>query len=390
MNKSATIAIIGGGIGGLVTAIALRKKGFSPVVYEQAPEIKPVGAGILLSINSMSALANIGVADTVIKNGCSIYSFAIQNTSGGNLSTTHFESLSRKFGFHSVGIARSVLHDVLIKSLPSEYIRLGHEFDSVSQREGKAQIIFKNKKAIEADIVIGTDGLRSRVRQSVLGDFSLRYSGQTGWRGLAELPNIKLDGFFETWGIGNRFGIVPVSENHVYWYAGINAPAKSIEKNGEKAKTRLLKLFGDWHTPIKKVIELTDPNGIIQADIFDSEPAERWFNGSVVMLGDAIHSTTPNLGQGAGIAIESALVLAQCIEKNHDLQDAFASYQSLRKKRTAWVTHQSHMFGKLAQMESPIICRIRNFLLKTSTLIVPQLIQERSAQKLLGYSVDFS
>ena len=389
MKKSLSIAIIGAGIGGLVAAIGLRKKGFSPTIYEQASEIKPVGAGILLSINSMAALAKIDVDEALLKKGHPIDSFSIRNWNGEILSTSNFQSLIRKIGSPSVGIARSKLHEALINMVPSGSIHLGHSFESLSQTNGKTQIQFNGKNEADADIVIGADGLRSKVRKAVLGDFPLRYSGQGGWRGIAEISTKDFEGFFETWGIGNRFGVVPVSPNCAYWYSGINALMCTLEKDGAKAKALLLKLFGTWHSPIGKVIEATKPKNIFQTDIFDTPPTKKWFTGSVVMLGDAIHATTPNLGLGAGMAIESALVLAESIAKHDDAQEAFEAYQILRQNRTSWVTAQSLYIGKLAQLESPTMCRIRNAALIAAGRLIPSSLQERSAIKLLGYSVDF-
>ena len=389
MKRSSSIAIIGGGIAGLVSAIALRKKGFHPIVYEQVSDLKPVGAGVILSINAIKALSRLGLAEILIKKGRPVYTLKIKDTAGACLSSTDLHYLSQKTGCPSVGLARSSLHDVLINALPADSVRLGSEFEGLIQNTNQVELSFKSQPPIYADIAIGADGLRSKVRNALFGHVALRYSGQTSWRGIAEFPNLESTEFSETWGIGRRFGIVPISASNSYWYAGLNAPASDTRVPQLINKHSLMQMFGSWADPIPEIINATQDQDIIQTDIFDTEPTDHWFDGSVVLLGDSVHSTTPNLGQGAGMAIESALTLAQAIATHDTLEHAFSSYKSSRKKRTDWITQQSRLFGQLAQLDSPTLCKLRNWVLDVSSIVIPKAIQDRSPGQLFNYEVPF-
>ncbi|MBE33415.1 hypothetical protein CL647_04835 [bacterium] len=386
INKNIHIAIIGGGIGGLVVAIALHQKGFNPVVYEQAKSIHPIGAGIVLSTNAMNALNKIGVAKEVVKLGSPVHKFQLQNSKGRPLYTTNFDELETKYGFPAIGISRTDLQQVLLQRIPNNSIYLDHHLELINDHYLK----FKERRSIKPDLVIGADGLHSNLRHLLFKNISLRYSGQTGWRGLGFLPkHSKLNSFFESWGRGRRFGAVQINEKQVYWYVGLNAPSGSLPIDGVESKNKILSLFKDWHDPITELVKNTPLHCILPTDIYDLKPSRTWVKDNVVLLGDSIHATTPNLGQGAGMAIESALTLAYCLSENSDLKDAFTQYQSLRQKRTAWVTSQSWIWGKVSQANGNISCYLRDTLLSFSSNFIPKVIEKKHINKLLGYQVDF-
>ncbi|MBT6120773.1 NAD(P)-binding protein [bacterium] len=390
ISKQIKITIIGGGIGGLVTAIALHKKGFNPIVFEKATALKPIGAGIVLSTNAMNALSKIGLSDEVLSLGAPVNTFQLQDHKENALNTTDFDYLGEKYGYPAVGISRSDLQKILFQALPEESVRLGYEFNSLEKQERSLLIKFEGKESIKSDIVIGVDGLNSKVRTDLFGNTNLRYSGQAGWRGLGPLPKqVKLDQFFESWGPGQRFGAVKINAKQVYWYVGINAPTRTLSNSGTKSKKKILSLFKGWHDPIQELIQETSSKDIIQTDIFDSKPISQWYSNNVILLGDAVHPTTPNLGQGAGMAIESALILANCLSSKDTVSDAFFNYQALRKNRTKWVTSQSWLWGKLSQINSPLACYLRNKSMIFSGNIAPKFIEENQIKKLLGYQVEF-
>jgi len=390
INKNTSISIVGGGIGGLVLAIALRQKGFDPIIYERTPELKPVGSGIVLSFNAILALKKLGVSQKIIEVGRPVSSFNIQTPPGEILQKTDFEKYTQKYGVPAIGISRSALHRLLADALPIHTLKLGYELDSLNTTDTSTQMIFKNSKKIDTTLLIGADGLHSKVRRELFGQPTLRYSGQTGWRGLSPLPReTNLNSFFESWGIGKRFGAVQIDKDLVYWYAGINEEPRRYEEDKGKIKQTIMRLFQGWHAPIQELIQLTDPLHILPTDIFDIKPSSLWFKHNVVLLGDAIHPTTPNLGQGAGMAIESALVLAHCISEHDHATQAFNIYQKCRQKRTAWVTQQSWNAGKLAQLNTSLSYKSRNQILKMKAILIPNLIQDYLTERLFNYSIEF-
>lgn len=388
--KTSKIAVVGGGIGGLTVALALIKKGFSPIVFEKTAVSRPIGAGIVLSSNAMGALSHLGVLDKICGAGWPVKNFIVSTPEGNSLFEEDFAAIGKRFGYSAVGISRPVLHKILIDLLPKDCIKLGYNFESCNQTSEQVTLHFKEHTPIDADIVIGADGIHSKVRQAVLGKPPLRYSGQSGWRGLCRMPtHTPLLSFFESWGVGKRFGAVQVGPDLVYWYCGINAEANTLESNGVLSKNIISDLFSNWHAPIEELIEKTHPDSILQIDIFDMPPVKHWYSKKIVLLGDAIHSTTPNLGQGAGMAIESALALAHSLDTETTLDEAFYRYQMIRKNRTAWVTTQSWYWGKISQIENPKFCWLRNNALRLSDKMVPDFIKLSQFKKLMGHRIVF-
>jgi 2-polyprenyl-6-methoxyphenol hydroxylase-like FAD-dependent oxidoreductase len=157
-------------------------------------------------------------------------------------------------------------------------------------------------------------GLHSAVRRVMRGEEALRYSGQTSWRALVDqVDTVQPDRFTESWGAGQRFGIVPLGRRRVYWYAAINAPQGGRDARDPRDMLRVR--FAGWHAPIDELLAATRPEAIIRTDIFDRPPIRCWADGRAVLLGDAAHPMTPDVGMGGGQAIEDAVVLAEAIAR---------------------------------------------------------------------------
>jgi 2-polyprenyl-6-methoxyphenol hydroxylase-like FAD-dependent oxidoreductase len=183
----------------------------------------------------------------------------------------------------------------------------------------------------------------------------------------------------ETWGCGARFGLVPMSDDRVYWYATRNAPAD--ERETEPRKRELLRLFRGWPRPIEAVIGATDDAAILRNDICDRAPLSRWTHGRVTLLGDAAHPMTPNLGQGACQAIEDTVVLARCLVETDDVATALTAYEARRRDRTARIVTESWRLGRVAQWQHPLACRLRDALVRR----VPVSVQLKRLQWIVGH-----
>jgi 2-polyprenyl-6-methoxyphenol hydroxylase-like FAD-dependent oxidoreductase len=166
----------------------------------------------------------------------------------------------------------------------------------------------------------------------------------------------------ESFGCGARFGIVPIGRKRVYWYAVANAPAGRTQEPAEQ-RDYLRRRFGGWHRPIEALIESAMAEKILHNDIYDIKPMSEWSRGRAVLLGDAAHPTTPNMGQGACMAIESALVLARCLARGDNLEASLRRYEQERMPRTAWVTNQSWKIGRVGQLENRLACVLRDFVI---------------------------
>jgi 2-polyprenyl-6-methoxyphenol hydroxylase-like FAD-dependent oxidoreductase len=225
---------------------------------------------------------------------------------------------------------------------------------------------FSNGRQAEGSALIGADGLNSTVRAQILGPSKPIYRDYWACRGVAHvtLPKKYSRTATETWGRGQRFGFEPMVGGHVFWYATANAPQGSLGDQGGW-KDDLREKFKQWHSPIPELIEATERETILRHEIVDRQPTRRWGEGRVTLLGDAAHPTTPNLGQGACMAIEDALVLAQCVGKNQDVPGRLREYEALRYRRTRFITRESRRVGRIGQVEDDLAVVLRSVWLKT-------------------------
>jgi 2-polyprenyl-6-methoxyphenol hydroxylase-like FAD-dependent oxidoreductase len=216
----------------------------------------------------------------------------------------------------------------------------------------------------------------------LLRDSEPRFSGYTCWRAVIDNSSLNLTETSETWGTNGRFGIAPLAGNKIYWFACINAPQNDRVMREFKV-TDLQKVFKDFHEPVPAILECTKDVDLIWSDISDLEPLNQYAFNNVLLIGDAAHATTPNMGQGACQAIEDAVILADEINSNIDITGAFTKFEQRRLKRTHYIINTSQMLGKIAQLENPILASIRNFLFRK----LPDSFKEKQLKKI--YRVDF-
>lgn len=367
--------IIGGGIGGLTAALALRRVGAETTVYERTPDLKEVGAGISLASNAMKVFAALGLTDQITSNGLPLTSGAIRTWKGDMI----VKAADEAHQFMNVCVHRADLLRVLAEALGEEHLRLGYECVGFQDRSDGVVARFGNGEEVKGDLLVGADGLHSVVRTQLHGSERPRYAGYTAWRAVTTFRQGPTAS--ESWGHGQRFGIVPIGNHRVYWFATKNAPEGQPEQPKER-KPELLDLFKGWHPPIPDLIEATDPETILRHDLYDRKPLKRpWGEGRVTLLGDAAHPTTPNLGQGACQAAEDALVLAQQVPGANDIVAALRRYEAQRLARTAFITDLSWRIGKMSQLESPVLCWLRN----TALRAVPVSIQTKQLEKVVTF-----
>jgi 2-polyprenyl-6-methoxyphenol hydroxylase-like FAD-dependent oxidoreductase len=307
------VVIIGGGIGGLTTAIALRQRGFDVQIYEQAPEIRPVGKGIWVPTNAMLVLDRLGVGDRLVERGLELARIEIHDVRAGRLQHIDLDAVKERFGRTTTSILRADLQAVLVNALPPEIIHLNKRCTAVRHQEGGrgAAARFDDGSEAHGDVVVGADGIHSTVRQVVAPDRPLRYAGQTCYLGVAELelPPASVRVVREIWGGAARFGYSAVGRRQVYWFAPLAAPAGG--RMPADPLSALRAAYADFPAPVPAIIDHTPASEIIRVDLHDLPPFSGWHRGRVVLVGDAAHAMTPNLGQGAAQAIEDAHALAK-------------------------------------------------------------------------------
>lgn len=361
--------IVGGGIGGLCAAVALQKKGIEVLVFEQAPELKEVGAGLSIAPNGMQVLKRLELVEEIISKGITIDSASITDSRGKSISTVDNTVFKRKFGYAPVAIHRFTLQHILLKQLPEHQVLAGKKFARYQETENGIEAHFEDGSVYQGDFLIGADGIKSGVRKQLLGEVQLRYSGQTCWRGIAEmtLPTDEKNTFQEIWmnRAGLRSAYVQINDHQVYWYVTI-CSAPGGHEESDKTKTYLKELTKDVASRIHEVIDHTNDTLIIRNDLNDFLPMETWSKGKVVLIGDAAHATTPNLGQGANQAMESAYYLAECLAGSLGIQAAFLQYQNTRKPKAHLVTKRSWQFGKISNFSSPFMMALVKTLVRYS------------------------
>lgn len=377
-------SVIGGGIGGLTLAIAMQRKGLNVTVYESAPQFRPLGAGLALAANAMKALADIGIADQIIPAGKKIKKMYGKDRRGKIISYTDAEVLTRKFNIvNNFTVHRADLHNVLYSLLKPGTIETGKMCVDFTQNDTGVEIKFSDGTAGKADFLIACDGIHSPVRKKLLPDSLPRYAGYTCWRAVVDdLPvGFSEEETTESWGPGKRFGVVPISHGRVYWFATLNAkPNDPVMKNYKV--NDLLREFNDFHFPIPQILERTRDEQLIWGDIIDLKPITRFAFTRVLLMGDAAHATTPNLGQGACMAIEDAATLSNGLLK-YPPAEAFQKFERHRITRTTGIVNQSWNIGRMAQLENPVLMFLRNALLRH----VPQSVIDKELNKL--YDVSF-
>jgi FAD-dependent urate hydroxylase len=360
--------IVGAGIGGLTAAIALRRAGIDAHVFERAPELREVGAGITLWPNALLALRRLGVAETIEAAGSRATEGSLRSWTGEPLGPSVADQLERAFGAPLLVVHRASLQAALRGALPADALTLGREAVAVEQDELGAVLRFADGSAAGGDVVIGADGIRSRIRAAVVGDGEPRYAGYTAWRGVvsmhAALAGDVLVG--ESWGRGSLFGVARLGGSQAYWWASICTSETSGASPAEE-KEALLRRFAAWHPSVSALIEATLPEAMIRTPLYDRKPTRRWTHGRLALLGDAAHPMLPNLGQGAGQAIEDALVLADALRSEADPARALTTYSALRTKRANTIVRRSRQMARVAHLANPFAVGIRNMLLRGSS-----------------------
>jgi FAD-dependent urate hydroxylase len=376
--------IIGGGIGGLCAAIALRSKGVEALVFERVAELREVGAGLSLWVNAVKALGKLGMSHALEAVSIPQVSAGLRTAQGEWLSKGLPEAAQKRFGAALIVMThRAELHEALLEKLGRENVRLAADCSGFEQDAEGVTAHFADGERLRGDFLIGADGINSVIRAALFGQAKPRYSGYTAWRAVSQPGDaVSLQAASESWGRGARFGIVPMSRERVYWFATRNA----VEGAGDAAvgrKREVLQCFQGWHQPIEALIEATPENAILRNDIYDREPLTNWTKGLVTLLGDAAHPMTPNLGQGACQAIEDAVELADDVSRHKELAKALQAYEARRLRRTNRIVRQSRQVGRMGQLENAFGRRLRNSFIK----LIPASAQLKQLEWILGYEV---
>jgi 2-polyprenyl-6-methoxyphenol hydroxylase-like FAD-dependent oxidoreductase len=359
--------IAGGGLGGLTAAVALHQRGWQVCVFEQAPTLEPIGAGISLWPNALRALDQIGVGKQARAQATLAGPSGVRVPDGRWLSRSDVGAeVQARFGDPLVLMHRAELAQLLVEQLPFGAVQAATSVLGVhigADADAAPATLIHQHGETEAELVVAADGIRSVLRGFLYPQYSgPSYAGYTAWRMV--LPN-PTNGTgddtaggpqatgFETWGTdGRRFAALPLSGNRLYCYAtATTAPGRTSDDE----LAELTRLFGDWHAPIPQILAALRPDQVLHSDVEELlAPLPAYNRGRVALVGDAAHAMTPDLGQGGGMAIEDAVVLAHLLGDSSDgatgarpVVPTLHEYTQARLARTSMVARRSRRAGRM-------------------------------------------
>ena len=355
MNAVKRVAVVGAGLGGLSVAGFLQRAGFLVTVYEQAPSFSRIGAGIILSANAMKAFRRLGIEESLVETGIKPKSYVSRawNT-GETMYEIFFDAASEaKYGGPYINIHRGDLHGVLEKVVTPNTIVFNHRLVGLDETGDAVILAFDNGFRVEADIVIGADGIRSKVREHLLGSEPPRFAGAVAQRAIfptARLRGLAIPDCTKWWG-PDRHALPYFMTNRrdeIYVIGVLPSQAWDSDASSlPSSRNEMLEAFSGFHDDLRKVLEVAEDVSLWP--IYDRERNDQWSSGRIVLIGDACHPMRPYMAAGGAMAVEDGVILSRCLEKFDNYHEAFAWYSATRIPRVADVqrisTENSWMRG---------------------------------------------
>lgn len=370
--RHSKIAILGAGVAGLCSAIALHRLGFKRLtIYERRRRPTGIGAGLVLWANAMLVLERLDLLPEIARLGGLVKSMERRTKDNEFLGSINAETINELIGQESYAISRKGLQDILLKRVQALGIpiRFGQNAMALNSEENNVDIQFDNGTREKAHLALGADGrMSSTARRFVWGDNAPVYQNFVNWIAYLESPQALFSpgAVLDFWGVGERFGIVPIDAHRGYWAGAKAMPAnQTFKTNSMKADLR--KVFTSWKHPlINKIIDHSPEESINRIEVYDHDPIKRWHKERVCLLGDAAHAALPTSGQGACQAIEDAWHLAQCLNDNDHHHVAFERFQNTRFEKTNSITIAGRRLAQSLFHDDPHYCIQRNEMAKTT------------------------
>lgn len=366
MSKSPRIAVVGAGLGGAATAALLLKEGLDVHVYEQAPGFSRLGAGIHVGPNVMKVLRRIGIEDAMNAQGSHPdYWYSRHWQTGDVLAQIPLgEYAVKNYGASYLTVHRGDFHELLIKALPSAAISFGKSLVRVEDRGDDVVMHFADGTTAEADIVIGADGVNSKIREELLGPELPKYAGYLAHRAVFPTPDVKpnmlpFDACVKWWSDDRHMMVYFVTgkADELYYVTGV--PVEQWDLNDRwlpSSRDEMRETFQGWHPTVQALIDATVE--VTKWSLLERDPLPLWSRGRLVLLGDACHPMKPHMAQGAAMAIEDGAMLARCFKEvgANDYPLAFKLYEANRAERASKVQRISHDNTWLRTNEDPSWC----------------------------------
>jgi salicylate hydroxylase len=360
MNRPPRVAIVGGGIGGLTAALAMHRRGIDVTVHERASAIGEIGAGITLSPNSIKAYRALGIEDQIAAIGFESDFQTVRAWDTGNeISRVDRKGTYQKaYGAPYYSMHRADLVDVLARNLPDGIVTLNARcVGAETNGAGAAVAHFADGSAVEADLVVGADGIHSAVRESLFGKQAPRFTGTVCWRGLVPYDALPSSRVTKDWNLymGPQRHLIHYMVRRgdvVNFVAHVETDSWTGESwTHECDRAEVLETFAGWHAPLLDMIAAAET--CFKWALYDRDPLQKWSSGRVALMGDSAHAMPPFIGQGAGMAIEDGYVLAAMIALTpDDMAGALARYERLRVPRASRAVHEARARGEQMHLTS--------------------------------------
>ena len=361
MTRAPRIAVIGGGLGGAAAALALHRRGYEVAVYEKAAELSEIGAGLNLSPNALKAFRYLGIEDEALKTGFQAAEQLIRSFRSGRVIARPRRSgdIAARYGASFLTMHRADLLSLLIAQLPDSVFHLGADCTGAETRGRTAVAHFADGTSVDADVVIGADGIHSAVRDSIFGHIEPRFTGCICWRGLVPGEALPDPAFARQmvawWGPHGHIVHYPVRSGGslVNFVAHRDSDGWTEESwTHESDRSELMETYARWNPDLLGLIEASDK--YYKWALYDRDPLDRWTRGRVTLLGDSAHPMLPYLGQGACMAVEDGCILAEAISwASGDLDAALGEYERVRKPRTTRAQLGSRVRARQNHLASP-------------------------------------
>ena len=351
------IAVVGAGIGGMSCALGLSRNGFNVTVFEQAPELSEVGAGLTITPNATKGLNYLNLGDGIKSVGMAHTNQGVRHFETGEMIVPleRGEKMMQKYGAYQFQAHRADVHNLFIEAMrehPESKIYVDHKLTGLVEKNGGVELIFNHNEKYEFDFVIGADGNRSTVRSIIIGDDDPEFAGYVAWRGLVPTAELSEDDFDECGSSafiapGRVFARYLVRNGELYNYAAFLVTDEWAEEGWAIPSDidLVMEIFSDYNDQVKNIIRATPRDELFKWGIFARAPSDNWSSEYSTLLGDAAHPLEPFMGQGASMAIEDGVVLSRIIADSSTQSEIVDRYQKARIERAHFVTEHSKKAG---------------------------------------------
>ncbi len=361
--KKYRILVAGAGIGGLTAASCLAKAGHRVEIYEQAPQLAEIGAGIQISANAMHVLRDLGLEQAIVSGGVApgAYVFRLHDTGEVIQRFSLSEEHKRLHGAPYTQLHRADLHDILAakaRAFDPGIVRLNHRITGFSETDAGVTLRFENGGTAQGDLLIGADGLKSVMARQIVGDIPAQYTGDAAWRlvvPVSKLPPETLEQVMSVFmGPGGHVVCYYLRAGELLNFVGL-VETDEVSEESWTVKLPWHKLkehYQGWHPAIQTIIDTADKDQCYRWSLFFRQPLTNWSSQRATLLGDSAHATLPYLAQGAAMAIEDGAVLTRALAMSEAIPDALQLYQRNRMERTARIVNQSNFNRNLFHLRS--------------------------------------